>query len=73
MDLFQLSLLFVYKSQQRQNQIELKNDSPFFLGMGFVGFPLLLLLAKSNQETIGVDTSETLIQKLKKGIIPYHI
>jgi len=41
-------------------------------GMGFVGFPLLLLLAKSNQETIGVDTSETLIQKLKKGIIPFY-
>ena len=32
---FQLSLLFVYKSQQRQNLIELKNDSPYFLILAF--------------------------------------
>ena len=41
-------------------------------GLGFVGFPLLLLFAKSNQNTIGVDINKSTINKFKKGIIPFY-
>lgn len=38
------------------------------LGLGYIGFPTALLLAKSGHTVIGVDVNEKIVQSLNKGV-----
>ncbi len=40
------------------------------IGIGYVGLPLALLLARSGFEVVGFDTNETIINAIKKGVLP---
>jgi len=40
------------------------------LGLGYIGFPTALLLAKSGYTVIGVDVNERVVQNLNEGVPP---
>jgi len=41
------------------------------IGIGRVGLPLALVLADNNFQVFGIDRNQTMIDKLKKGVMPF--
>lgn len=45
-------------------------DKVSVIGLGYVGLPLALLIAKNNYEVVGIDSDEKKIRKIERGIDP---
>lgn len=48
-------------------------ETVLVVGMGVVGLPAALLLARANYNVIGVDINKEIINLLDKGVLPSHI
>ena len=45
----------------------MKQKKVLIIGLGYVGLPIALLLAKKNVRVIGYDINNELVKKLKNG------
>jgi len=52
--------------------IKIKEADVSIIGMGYIGLPTALFYAMRGMKVRGIDTNQSLIDGLKKGVIPIH-
>jgi len=58
--------------EELMTRIQRKTSNISVIGLGYIGLPTALFIAMRGFNVRGVDTNQSMIESLKKGVIPIH-